>query len=181
MVTINQCLRCKKEAEGSFYPFSVGKLQFGAKLGGRPPYRIIREERVFICRRCAEARMRANAWVVLIGCGPLTLAIALPLLGFSAWNLLYEPFLTRFGTAYSRRLLFVSLGILGTTALFGWAAFRQLHYVRSEAYRHQRFPDTSVTWMAIKMRKKAIVKELGLINAKELRFFTEAERRRLGL
>jgi hypothetical protein len=174
MVATNQCLRCKGEAEGSFFPFAVGKLQFGAKIGGRPPYRIIREEQVFICTRCAEARMRANAWVVLFGCGPLALSIGLLLLGLSVWNLLY-------GMSYSRRLLFGSLGILGATAPFVWAAFRQLRYVRSQGYLHQGFPDTSVTRMAINLRKKAIVKELGLINATELRFFTEAERRQLGL
>jgi hypothetical protein len=135
-------------------------LQFGAKIAGQSPYRIIREEQVFICRRCAEARMRANAWVVLFGCGPLALAIGILLLGFS---------------------LFGSLGILGATAAFVWAAFRQLRYVRRQGYLRQGFPDTSVTKMAINLRKKAIVKELGLINATELRFFTEVERRRLGL
>jgi len=33
--------------------------------------------------------------------------------------------------------------------------------------------------MAIGLRKRAIITELNLINGKELKFFTEAERRRL--
>jgi len=125
--------------------------------------------------------MRANAWVVIFGCTPLALVISLPLLAFSAWNLLYNSFLTGFAVVVFRRLLFAALGLLVAAALFVWAAIRQLSYVRYKAYRHRGSPDVSVTWMAIGLRKKAVIKELKLINGKELKFFTEADRRRLRL
>jgi hypothetical protein len=181
VVSINQCLKCEKEAEGEFYPFYVGKLHFGSTLAGRSPYRIIREEQAFICTRCAEARMRANAWIVIFGCTPLALAISLPLLAFSAWNLLDRPSLTPFAAGYSQRLLFAALGLLGAAVLFAWGAIRQLRYVRYKGYQHRGRPDVSVTWMAISLRKRAIIKELNLMNTREVKFFTEVDRRRLGM
>jgi hypothetical protein len=62
----NRCLRCQEQAEGMAYCFYVGHGQ-GLEC------RVIRKETAFICNRCAEARLRHRAWLVLFTWVPLGL------------------------------------------------------------------------------------------------------------
>jgi hypothetical protein len=55
----NRCLRCREQAEGMAYRFAVVQSP-------TPGDRIVREETAFICNRCAEARLRHRAWLVLL-------------------------------------------------------------------------------------------------------------------
>src|SRR5262249_41572257 len=62
----NRCLRCRQQAEGMAYRFAV---VYSPGSGDRT----VREETAFLCNRCAEARLRRRAWLVLLTGVPLGL------------------------------------------------------------------------------------------------------------
>jgi hypothetical protein len=149
----NRCLRCREQAEGMAYAFAVVHSQ------GRER-RVIQQETTFLCNRCAEARLRRRAWLVLLTGVPVGLLAAGGwfALATRVWLDANPP---RRGYLPGVGLLFlVSLGLLVLTGLLIRLACRHLRWVRGKGYQHERFPDPAVTRMAIDLRTKEILSRL---------------------
>jgi hypothetical protein len=137
--------------------------------------RVIQQQTAFICNRCAEARLRSRAWLVLLTGVPLGLLAS----GGSFWLavrvwLCANPF--RRGNLPASGILFlVSLGLLVVTGLLVQLPCRHLRWVRGKGYQHKRFPDPAVTRMAIELRKKQILSRLHLPES-SVRFLMPCER-----
>jgi hypothetical protein len=164
----NRCLRCQREAEGMDYPFAVVQSPTAG-------YHTVNEEKAFICNRCAEARLRRSAWLVLLtwvpagflasgGCFLLALRVWLH---GNPWRRAYLPTVGI--------LFLVSLGLLVLTGLAFRLACRHLRWVTGKRYQHERFPDAGVTRMAIEVRKKEIVSRLPLPESR-VRFLIPSDR-----
>jgi hypothetical protein len=124
--------------------------------------RVIQQETAFICNRCAEARLRSRAWLILFTWVPVGLLASG---GLFSWAVRFwvcaNPF--RRGNLPASGILFlVSLGLLAVTGLLVQLACRHLRWVRGKGYQQERFPDPAVTRMAIELRKKEILSRLPL-------------------
>jgi hypothetical protein len=164
----SQCRRCRSHALGRDYAFFVG-------LGPAICYRILHEERVFICNQCAQARMRMPAWLVLFcwvpmvylaGAGALALACRVWLHG----NPLKAAYLPTVAG-----LFLLALGLLSFTGLLVRAARNHLRSVAEECPHQPRREDSAVARMAIELGKKDVLKRLGLEESR-VQFLTPAER-----
>jgi hypothetical protein len=167
-ISQGECLACHQYAEGNVYPFYVVVSQSIS-------YRIVHEEQPFICTACAEARIRANGWLALFYWTPLSLLGFLltfwsGLRAYKFGNPLRWGYLPRVGG-----LFLLSGGLLIITCLILWAVVRQFRYARRENWLPNQFPDSSVTKMAIGLRKKDVLKTLQRSEA-GVRFLTAAER-----
>jgi hypothetical protein len=164
----NRCLRCQRQAEGMDYRFAVVQSPTSG-------YDTVNEEKAFICNRCAEARLRRSAWLVLLtwvpagllaSCGWFLLALTVWLHG-NPWRRAYLPTVGI--------LFLLSFGLLVVTGLAFRLACRHLRLVTGKGYQHERFPDAGVTRMAIDLRKKEILSRLPL-SASRVRFLIPSER-----
>jgi hypothetical protein len=165
----NRCLRCREQAEGMAYRFAVVHSP-------TPGDRIVREDTAFICNRCAEARLRRRAWLVLCTWVPLGLLASggLFALAVRSWLDANPP---RRGSLPAVSVLFlVSLGLLVVTGLLVRLACRHLRWVRGKGYQQERFPDPAVTRMAIDLRKKEILSRLAVPEA-SVQFLVPCDRR----
>jgi hypothetical protein len=151
----NRCLRCQNQAEGMDYRFAVVESP-------SPGYHQVHEEKAFVCNRCAEARLRRSAWLVLFTWVPL---------GFLAFGVLFalavsvyingNPF--RPGYVPTAGALFLlSMALLVITGLLVGLVWRHLRWVTGKSYQYDRFPEAVVTRMAIQLRKKEILSWLDL-------------------
>jgi hypothetical protein len=145
MVFCNRCLRCREQAEGMAYDFAVVHRQGDES-------RVIQQETTFICNRCAEARLRRRAWLLLLTGVPVGLLAAGKLFALTARVWLYANPLRRGYFPTVGLLFLVSLGLLVLTGLLVRLAWRHLRWVRGKGYQHERFPDPVVTRMAIELR-----------------------------
>jgi hypothetical protein len=149
----SRCLRCREQGEGMVYRFAVVHTQ------GRES-RVIQEETAFLCNRCAEARLRRRAWLVLLTGVPLGLLASGGVFALAArvW-LCANPW--RRGYVPTAAVLFLgSLGLLVVMGLLGQLACRHLRWVSAQGYQQERFPDPAVTRLAIALRKKKILSRL---------------------
>jgi hypothetical protein len=108
-----------------------------------PGDRIVREETAFLCNRCAEARLRRRAWLVLCTGVPLGLLAAGGWLSLAVrlWRDANPP---RRGSLPSIGMLFlVSLGLLVVTGRLMRLGCRHLRWVRGKGYQRERYPDGS--------------------------------------
>jgi hypothetical protein len=167
------CLQCKKQGPGDHYVFfaarkkglssriitSEGRERTGegdlvSSNEQTRSHRIIHEERVFICDRCARAR---------VGFAPLAaLIIWVPLLALGM--LLF----------WSR--IWLSVPLLLITIAVVRLAWKQLRAVRYGLYRHPPYND-SIARLAIKLRKREVLRAVHLPES-EVTFLTELERGR---
>jgi hypothetical protein len=165
----HRCLRCREQAQGKAYRFAVVHSP-------TPGDRIVREVTAFICNRCAEARLRRRAWLVLLT------GVPLGLLAFGGWfalavSIWLDANPPRRGSLPAVGVQFlVSFGLLVLTGLLVRLAGRHLRWVRGKGYPHERFPDAAVTRMAIELRKKEILSRLHLPEA-SVRFLVPCDRR----
>jgi hypothetical protein len=141
-----QCVRCRRIGEGAVYPFVVGRRQAIA-------YRVIHEERPFICDRCARARLRFTPLVILAVAAPL---FFLALLGIL--NRLLGILLRGYPIALFR--LLNTMALLYLTGVLVWLAVRQLLRIRRGVYQQGPSPDRTVTRMAMDIRKTDILRTL---------------------
>jgi hypothetical protein len=164
----NQCRKCRNHAQGRDYAFFVG-------LGPAICYRVVHEERVFICNQCVQARMRTPAWLVLFcwlpmvflaGAGALALAYRVWIHG-NPQKAAYLP------TAGG--LFLLALGLLYFARVLVRATSNHLRSVAEECPHQQRRADSAVGRMAIELGKKDVLKRLGLPKS-GVRFLTPAER-----
>jgi hypothetical protein len=160
MPSEHECLRCRKRAEGHFYPFYVGVRQ---------AFRIVHEERPFICNRCAANRLRFTPRVILVVAGPLFVLAFFGILGR-----ILHFFLDGDPIAIGR--FFRTACLLYTTGVFLRLAFKQLVHVRRQLLLRSPFPAQPMTRIAIQIRQKQLLKELHLSRSSAV-FFTEAEQR----
>jgi hypothetical protein len=179
MASEDRCLKCGAYAEGAVYPFYVQKFQWYSGIGRGRTWQTIREERPFICTRCADGRLRWQGRSVLFGCAPLGLVVSALLMNAGVLVYLHRATWRRGPFVVALGLIAAGLVALSLSLNFIWRAWKQLRYVRPKLYRFGTFPNPSVTQMAIDLRKKSILQELRLPNARELRFVTEADYRRL--
>jgi hypothetical protein len=156
----HECLKCRKRGEGHFYPFYVGVRQ---------AFRIVHEERPFICNRCAANRLRFTPRVILVVAGPLFVLAFFGLLGR-----ILHFFLNGDSIAMGR--FFRTACLLYTTGVFLRLAFKQLVHVRRQLHLRSPFPAQPTTRMAIQISQKQLLKELHLSQSSAV-FFTEAEQR----
>jgi hypothetical protein len=163
-----QCLQCKQYAEGNHYPFYVEARQ-GVS------YRVVHEEKAFICHSCAEARLCFIAWLalgywfplgLLTSFGMLTLAIGISVAGDKGDGA-YQS------TSVGFFLLSAGLFIISVKVLRGGLTL--LRYAGHKHYRQRVFPDTKVSRLAIELRRTALLSSLQLAES-EVRFLTEADR-----
>jgi hypothetical protein len=122
--------------------------------------RVIQQETAFICNRCAEARLRSRAWLILFTWVPVGLLAFGGFFSLAGRVWLYGNPLRRGYLPAVAVLFLVSLGPLVVTALLVQLACRHLRWVRGKGYQHERFPDPAVTRMAIELRKKQILSRL---------------------
>jgi hypothetical protein len=164
----NQCRRCGNHAKGRDYPYFVAR-------GQAISYRVLHEERVFICNQCAAARMRATAWVVLLYWVPIVFLASAGALAL-AWRVwVYGNPLKAAYLPTAGGLFLLSLGLLHFTGVLVRAARNHLRSVAEECPHHERVGDSAVTKMAIALGKKDVLKRLGLAES-QVRFLTTAER-----
>jgi hypothetical protein len=126
----DRCLRCRKQAPGTHYPFFVA-------LRHSPLRRIIHEERAFICDRCAAAQVRFAPLVALFLWVPV---LALAVLRYRH-SLVTLPL-----------LLFVTAGVLRLV-------FRQLRACRGRRFRQPPFSE-AVARLAIRLRQREVLRSL---------------------
>jgi hypothetical protein len=137
--------------------------------------RVIQQETAFLCNRCAEARLRRRAWLVLFTGVPLGLLASAGLFWLAARVWLYANPLRRGYLPTVAVLFIVSLGLLVVTGLLVRLACRHLGWVRGKGYQNERFPDPAVARMAIELRKKEILSRLPVPESR-VRFLMPCER-----
>jgi hypothetical protein len=155
LVHRNRCLRCQQQAEGRVYRFAVGQGQ-GLECS------ILHEETAYICNRCAAARLRRSAWLLLLTWVPVGLLASGGLLALAARVWLYanpwrRGYLPAVGT-----LFILSMGLLVVMGLLVRLACRHWRWTAQQGSEHARFADPAVTRMAIELRKKDILSRLPL-------------------
>jgi hypothetical protein len=138
------CLKCKARAAGAQYRFFVTRRQ---SLSGA----IVYDEKVFICDRCARARLRVAPLVVVLLWIPV-----LVLTELSSWRHLWV----------SVPLLLVIVGLIRL-------AWRQLQAIRHRLYHHPPY-SSAVAHLAIKLRKREVLRSLHLFES-DVTFRTEAD------
>jgi hypothetical protein len=160
-------LRFRKHGQGKEYPFSVGVRQSRS-------YRLVHEERPFICDRCALAWLRRNACLALLCWVPPFLIAAAGVLRL-AFRVYTEgnPFRVAYLPAVGG-LSLLGFGLLALAGLVVRMAWRQLRGVRPGRWLQDRFPDPAVTRMAIALRKKDLLQALDLSGA-QVMFLTQGE------
>jgi hypothetical protein len=154
----------KRTEEGDYYPYFVA-LKQGIS------YRVIHEERPFICHKCAKRRLRFAPLVVMVATTPLFIRGSLGIVG----QILR---LLRFQEEIYFPNLFWNLLLVGMTGLLLSTALRQLRDIRRRLYQRAPFPDQSVTRMAINLGKNALLKRLRLPTSETI-FVAQGDRRRL--
>jgi hypothetical protein len=161
-----QCIKCMmRTTEGNYYPYYVASKQTIS-------YRVVHEERPFVCHKCAERRLRFTPLVVMVAGTPLFILGSLGILD----RILC---LVRFGEPIYMPRLFRTLLLVGMAGILLWYALRQLNYVRRRLYQRAPLPDRSVTRMAINLGKKALLKRLRLAASGTI-FVAQADRRSNG-
>jgi hypothetical protein len=161
-------LRCQKDGRGKQYPFSVGVRQSRS-------YRLVHEERPFICDRCALAWLRRNACLALLCWVPPFLVAAAGVLRL-AFRVYTEgnPFRAAYLPAVGG-LSLLGFGLLALAGLVVRMAWRQLRGAGPGPWLRDRLPDPAVTRMAIGLRKKDLLQALHLPGARVM-FLTQGGR-----
>jgi hypothetical protein len=164
--TADRCLKCNRQTPGAHYPFWVARRQTLC------PH-ILHEEKVFICDRCAAARVRFAPLVVVLLWTPILGAI---LLFVGYWVMLDVRRVILGGRAFQigmtlRFVLF--LGMVFVMAALQRIAWRQLRAVRERLFHRPPY-SSSVARLAIQLRKKELVRSLHL-SASSALFLTEDE------
>jgi hypothetical protein len=163
----NRCVCCREETMGLDYRFAIGQRE---GLGCR----IVHEETAFVCNRCAAARLRRRAWLLLLTWVPVGLLACGGLLALATTVRLYGNPLWRGYVPALVTLFVLSFGLLVVAGLLIRLAYRHLRCVTG--YEHEGVVDPAVTRMAIDLRKKEILSRLPVPEA-SVQFLTCWDRR----
>jgi hypothetical protein len=151
------CLRCKQQGPGAHYSFFVAMKQSLS-------HQIVHEEKVFLCDRCAQARVRFAPLVVLLFWVPALALVAVFVfaLVLRDWRMLITLGIgTRARWLGMPWRLMVLLGLLFLIAVLVRLASRQLRAIRHRLF-HRLPYSGSVVLLAIQLRKKELLRSLHL-------------------
>jgi hypothetical protein len=132
-----QCLNCLKFADGRKYSFAVERHQAGST-------EVVYEEAAFICDACARACLGVAPWKIVVRA-----------LGVAAAGLVFALLLLML-----RRLILAILVLILTVAR-ALKTLDRLDIVRDGLHLHHPSAIQTITGLAIRLRKEAILEQLG--------------------
>jgi len=167
-VAADRCLKCNQETSGARYRFWVARRQTLAP-------QILHEEKVFICDRCAGARVRFPALIVLLLWVPLLALLAL-VVGNGVVRSLARVVNMGLGQTRGFQLglgarLVLVLGLLFLIGVLIRLSWRQFRAVRERQFYLLPYSN-SVARLAIHLRRKELLRSLRLSKASAL-FLTQ--------
>jgi hypothetical protein len=150
--TADKCLKCRQKAAGKRYGFyAVRKNEV--------PSELVHEESAFVCDQCARACLGLRPWWLEARLFLISLA---------------GTFGVLFSLALLHNLILALVLFIGTVQALRHG-LRKLDYARRQLYHRDPEADRKITRLAIRLRKAAILQELGL-PASQVLFITQVKR-----